>query len=143
MCCRQSTPDICTHKTDSLHVFLYNLRGQCQVTADRYYLIILVTLLLTGIALSWKRTAPCSNDIPFSSQAMPITALFSYPAIMLLLGFLPATSIFLFWLARHNKKSWSYSFAFCFIVPTLIYGIVYFVIGKPLPLGLVLQLMAM
>jgi hypothetical protein len=113
------------------------------VTADSYYLIILVILLLTGIGLTWKRATLCSNDIPFPSQAMPITALFSYPAIVLLLGFLPATSIFLFWLARHNKKNWSYSFAFCFIVPTLIYGIIYFVIGKPLPLGLVLQLMEM
>lgn len=111
------------------------------MTANSLYLITTIVLLFLGIILTClrgKRRSDFKKDV---NQFIPWKAIFSYPAFMLVLGFLPATTIFLFWIARHNNKSWSYSFTYCFVVPTCIYGILYFVIGKPLPLGLVVQLL--
>ncbi len=64
-----------------------------------------------------------------------------YPAIMALLGFLPATSLFLFFMARSNKKSLSYSLIFGLLSATFIYALLFFLLGKSLPLGLGIRLL--
>ena len=111
------------------------------MTTDAIYLITIVILLLLGIALTRLRPEPRLSEKTVKNTQLPLKALLLYPAIMFVFGFLPATTIFLFWVARHNHKSWSFTLCYCFGVATLIYGVLFFVIGNPLPLGLIVQLL--
>jgi hypothetical protein len=111
------------------------------MSAGDDYILLLIMLLLLGGGLSclWLR-GDANADVAIKGL-VPRSALFLYPTVLLVLGFLPATSFFLFQVSRHNQKSWSYSLSFCFVIPTLIYGVLYFMLGKPLPLGVFVQWM--
>ncbi|WP_155005829.1 hypothetical protein [Pelobacter seleniigenes] len=77
----------------------------------------------------------------YKSEGSTLYLMLLYPAVMALMGFLPATSLFLFFMARSNQKSLSYSLIFGLLTATSVYALLFFLLGKSLPLGLFIRLL--